>query len=72
MPGYYATTRAPFREMLRNPAYSKGVDWTLFNGGWFMDYLLPPEKTYLSVHPWDFRVILWGGGSRLRERGMRR
>ena len=46
-PAFYGSTRAPFREILRNPAHAEGVEWTLFNTGWFMDYLLPQKKTYI-------------------------
>ena len=39
--------------MLQNAAYSADVEWTLFSVGWFVDYLLPQEKTYLRHDPRD-------------------
>jgi swainsonine biosynthesis oxidoreductase SwnR len=53
LPSFYATSREPFRRILRE---SNGVEWTLFNGGWLMDYFLPREKTYMPPIPEEFPV----------------
>ena len=52
-PDYYATTRVPFRQMLRA---QNEVEWTLFNPGWLADYFLPREKTYIRPIPDKFPV----------------
>ena len=52
-PDFYGTTREPFRQILKK---SSGIEWTLFNQGWFMDYFLPQEKTYIKPAPDDFPV----------------
>lgn len=66
LPRNYATSREPFRKILRE---SKGIEWTLFNTGWLMDYFLPKEKTYMSpipdlfsVDPNDWRACIRGTG----------
>ena len=48
IPGYYANTREIVRKNLR---MSHGIEWTLFNHGWFMDYFLPQHKTYIRMVP---------------------
>ncbi len=53
LPRFYAAKRDPFRQVLRE---SKGVEWTLFNCGWLMDYFLPSEKTYMPPIPDEFPV----------------
>ena len=53
LPRWYAMTRDPFRNILRE---SSGVEWTLFNNGWLMDYFLPKEKTYMAPIPDEFPV----------------
>jgi swainsonine biosynthesis oxidoreductase SwnR len=53
LPSFYAISREPFRRILRE---SNGVEWTLFNGGWLMDYFLPREKTYMPPIPEEFPV----------------
>ena len=52
-PDFYATTREPFRQMLREQSE---VEWTLFNPGWLADYFLPQKKTYISPIPDKFPV----------------
>ena len=52
-PDFYATTREPFRQMLRE---EKEVEWTLFNPGWLADYFLPWKKTYIRPIPDEFPV----------------
>jgi hypothetical protein len=53
LPSFYGTSREPFRKILRE---SSGIEWTLFNGGWLMDYFLPKEKTYMPPIPDEFPV----------------
>lgn len=53
LPSFYGTTREPFRRILKQ---SSGIEWTLFNGGWLMDYFLPQEKTYMPPIPDEFPV----------------
>ncbi|MCJ1228201.1 hypothetical protein MMC12_004862 [Toensbergia leucococca] len=48
LPGFYATTREAVREKLRQ---TRGLEWTLFNHGWFMDYFVPQHKTYIKAQP---------------------
>ena len=52
-PRIYGTTRAPFRKVLQE---CTGIEWTLFNNGWFMDYFLPKDKTYMRPVPDEFPV----------------
>ncbi|KAL8749303.1 MAG: hypothetical protein Q9184_006862 [Pyrenodesmia sp. 2 TL-2023] len=52
-PDFYATTREPFREMLRA---QDTVTWTLFNPGWLADYFLPSAKTHMKPIPDEFPV----------------
>ncbi|KAI4131948.1 MAG: hypothetical protein LQ347_002754 [Umbilicaria vellea] len=52
-PRIYGTTRAPFRKVLQE---STDIEWTLFNNGWFMDYFLPKDKTYMRPVPDEFPV----------------
>ena len=65
-PRIYGTTRAPFRRMLEA---SVGIEWTLVNNGWFMDYFLPKGHTYMRpvpdefpVDPNEWRVCIKGTG----------
>lgn len=53
LPSFYANSREPFRKILQE---SSGVEWTLFNGGWLMDYFLPRGKTYMPPIPDEFPV----------------
>ena len=53
LPSFYATTRKPFRKIMWD---SSGVEWTLFNCGWLMDYFLPKDKTYMPPIPDEFPV----------------
>ncbi|KAL8957777.1 MAG: hypothetical protein Q9193_005037 [Seirophora villosa] len=52
-PDFYATTRLPFREILRA---QDAVTWTLFNQGWLADYFLPSSKTHMKPIPDEFPV----------------
>ncbi|KAI5898200.1 NAD(P)-binding protein [Schizophyllum commune H4-8] len=65
-PRFYIPTHGAFREVLK--AQSE-VEWTLLNNGWFMDYVLPPEMSYMKsivpVWPLDLktgRVLVPGTG----------
>jgi swainsonine biosynthesis oxidoreductase SwnR len=53
LPSFYATSREPFRRILKE---SNKVEWTLFNGGWLMDYFLSQDKTYMPPIPDEFPV----------------
>ncbi|KAF9889553.1 hypothetical protein FE257_007263 [Aspergillus nanangensis] len=53
LPGGYARSRLPFRDIL---AQSHGVEWTLLNLGWFMDYFLPQAMSYIHHVPGEFPV----------------
>ncbi|KAH8423698.1 uncharacterized protein LDX57_001455 [Aspergillus melleus] len=59
-PRAYGRTRAPFREIL---AQTSGITYTSFNLGWFMDYFLPPEFSYMGFledeFPVDPRPEVW-------------
>ncbi|KAG9241337.1 hypothetical protein BJ878DRAFT_233823 [Calycina marina] len=52
LPRFYGETREPFRKLLRDSS----IQWTLFNGGWLMDYFLPQEKTHMPPIPAEFPV----------------
>ena len=52
-PKFYHDSREPIRELLRQ---TKGLQWTLVNQGFFMDYFLTAEKTYLKPIPEEFPV----------------
>ncbi|KAL8848891.1 MAG: hypothetical protein Q9221_006116 [Calogaya cf. arnoldii] len=55
-PRFYGTTRTPFREILK--AEADGVEWTCIENGWFMDYFLPKEKSYMKPVPDEFPIDL--------------
>lgn len=70
-PDYYATTREPFRQMLKEQVE---VEWTLFNPGWLADYFLPKQKTYISpipdkfpVDPNNWKACIRGSGDELQS-----
>lgn len=52
-PDFYGATREPIRKLLRA---TDGLEWTLFNQGFLMDYFLPARKTYLHPIPDEFPV----------------
>lgn len=52
-PDYYATSREPFRQLLKQQTE---VEWTLLNTGWLADYFLPKEKTHMKPVPLEFPV----------------
>ena len=71
LPAGYANTREPFRKILRE---SSGIEWTLFNFGWLMDYFLPQSKTYIPplpdifpVDPNAWRGCIRGTGNELQS-----
>ncbi|KAI9698125.1 MAG: hypothetical protein M1836_004127 [Candelina mexicana] len=56
LPGAYGKSRAPFRQILREQ--SQGVEWTSFNHGWFMDYFVGEDKSYMKYLPGEFPITL--------------
>ena len=48
MPRYYASSREPFRQLLRSQS---SIKWTLLNPGWLADYFLESSKTYMKPIP---------------------
>jgi hypothetical protein len=71
-PDFYATTREPFREILRKTDSS--IEWTLVNCGWLMDYFLPehlnpmpPEPEVFPVDPDKLSVSIRGTGEELQS-----
>ncbi|KAK1140882.1 hypothetical protein N8T08_009755 [Aspergillus melleus] len=65
-PRAYGRTRAPFRDIL---SQTSGITYTSFNLGWFMDYFLPPEFSYMGFledeFPVDPRPGVWRAVVRL-------
>jgi len=48
-PRFYRSTHGAVREALREYSKKGGeVKWTLVNGGWFMDYFVPPKRSYMK------------------------
>ncbi|KAL8931107.1 MAG: hypothetical protein Q9208_000211 [Pyrenodesmia sp. 3 TL-2023] len=66
-PRFYGTTREPFRQILK--AEAKGVEWTCIENGWFMDYFLPKEKSYMKPVPDEFPINLDTWTARVRGTG---
>ncbi|MCJ1470878.1 hypothetical protein MMC07_009525 [Pseudocyphellaria aurata] len=66
-PRFYAHTRELFRQILRKEAGD--VEWTLFQCGWFMDYFLPAEKSYMKAVPDEFPINLDAWTARIRGTG---
>ncbi|TRM66250.1 hypothetical protein BD626DRAFT_487180 [Schizophyllum amplum] len=65
-PRFYISTHGAVREVLRT---QDEVEWTSLNGGWFMDYVLPPEMSHMKcivpVWPLDLKtghVVVPGTG----------
>lgn len=65
-PDFYATSREPFRQSLKE---QREVEWTLFNTGWLADYFLPKEKTYMKPIPLEFPVDANGWRALVRGTG---
>lgn len=65
-PDYYATTREPFRQILKA---QHEIEWTLFNVGWLADYFLPPSKTYMTPVPDKFPIDPAGWRACIRGTG---
>ncbi|KAI4251761.1 MAG: hypothetical protein LQ352_004673 [Teloschistes flavicans] len=65
-PDFYATTRLPFRDMLRA---QEEVEWTLFNMGWLADYFLPEGKSYMPGIKDEFPVDVDGWKACIRGSG---
>lgn len=66
-PRFYGSTREPFRQILREEAGD--VEWTLLECGWFMDYFLPKEKSYMKPVPDEFPIDLDAWTVRIRGTG---
>lgn len=66
-PRFYGTTREPFRQILK--AEAKDVEWTCVENGWFMDYFLPKEKSYMRPVPDEFPIDLDAWTARVRGTG---
>ena len=71
LPSFYGSSRQPFRQILRE---SQGVEWTLVNNGWLMDYFLPKDRTYMPaipdefpVDPNGFRALIRGTGDEMQS-----
>ncbi|KAL9130664.1 MAG: hypothetical protein Q9217_001191 [Psora testacea] len=65
-PNYYATTREPFRQTLKQ---QQEIEWTLFNPGWLADYFLPVGKSYMKPIPQEFPVDPEGWSACVRGTG---
>lgn len=70
LPKFYEVSREPFRKVLQE---SSGVEWTLVEVGWLMDYFLPQEKTYVRhyedmfpVDPDNWRACIRNTGDELQ------
>jgi hypothetical protein len=50
-PLFYEPTHEPVRKALRE---QNDIEWTLFNLGWFMDYFVPENNSYMKRLP-----IVW-------------
>ncbi|KAL5341195.1 NAD(P)-binding protein [Aspergillus crustosus] len=55
IPASYGKTRAPLRKIIEQTAASD-LKWTLFNLGWFMDYFVAPEKSYMKYIEGEFPI----------------
>ena len=65
-PEYYATSREPFRQMLKEQTE---VEWTLFNTGWLADYFLPRRKSHMKPVPLEFPMDPNGWRAHVRGTG---
>ncbi|KAL8785247.1 MAG: hypothetical protein Q9195_008720 [Heterodermia aff. obscurata] len=70
-PAFYATSREPFRHVLRAQTE---VSWTLFNVGWLADYFLPRAKTHMTpvlamfpVDPNAWQARVRGSGDEMQS-----
>ena len=66
LPTFYGASREPFRQLLRE---TRGIEWTLFNGGWLADYFLNKEKTYMPAIPDEFPIDANGFKACIRGTG---
>jgi swainsonine biosynthesis oxidoreductase SwnR len=71
LPKFYADSRVPFRHVLQQTA---GIEWTLFNCGWLMDYFLPQRLTRMTPEPENFpidpnawRACIRGSGNEMQS-----
>ncbi|KAH8693801.1 hypothetical protein BGW36DRAFT_383759 [Talaromyces proteolyticus] len=53
IPRAYGNTRAPFRKILEQ---TPEIQWTSFNHGWFMDYFVKQNQTYMTHHAGEFPI----------------
>ncbi|KAI4221387.1 MAG: hypothetical protein L6R36_006946 [Xanthoria steineri] len=53
LPSFFTTSRVPFRTMLEQ---EHDIEWTITNNGWFMDYFLTQDKTYMPAIPDEFPI----------------
>lgn len=65
-PRFYGTTREPVRKVLRG---MQGLEWTLLECGWFMDYFLKAEKSHMRPVPDEFPIDLDKWTARIRGTG---
>ncbi|KAI4090958.1 MAG: hypothetical protein L6R37_007813 [Teloschistes peruensis] len=65
-PRFYGTTREPIRKVLRG---MQGLEWTLLECGWFMDYFLKAEKSHMRPVPDEFPIDLDKWTARIRGTG---
>ncbi|KAL8700001.1 MAG: hypothetical protein Q9224_001172, partial [Gallowayella concinna] len=65
-PRFYGSTREPIRKVLRGV---QGLEWTLLECGWFMDYFLKPEKSHMRPVPDEFPIDLDKWTVRIRGTG---
>lgn len=58
LPRFFAKTRGEFREILKSQTE---VEWTAVCCGWFMDYFVPANKSYLKEIPgwWPQDIVKW-------------
>jgi len=54
-PGFYVPTHGAIRKVLEQ---QNEIEYTLFNIGWFMDYFVPADRTYMGSLPVIFPLDL--------------
>lgn len=57
-PRFYIPTHGAIRQSLKSQNI---VEWTLVNNGWFMDYFVPSNKTYMKSlgNVWPLNMETW-------------
>ncbi|KAL8870811.1 MAG: hypothetical protein Q9174_003229 [Haloplaca sp. 1 TL-2023] len=66
-PRFYGSTREPIRKVLRG--IPTGLEWTLLECGWFMDYFLTADKSHMRPVPDEFPIDLDKWTARIRGTG---